>query len=170
MNKQQKIDYIREKVIIANNPECKTLEDALEKESLVSGCLVKHITSPLSPQDRKVATAIILWDDGVDSSENKRWFCFNDNITFTTIQKKDKILGLPLTLERVLVALNKKRIRGLCFADNEGIPHYVSDGTNIYLVDLSRNVKASLVCEVVPSKHLDQQSDETIDAIYDILK
>jgi hypothetical protein len=154
MNKEQMIEKIREVVVIANNPECKTYEEALQEESKIHGCLIAIITSPYSEQYRKIEMATILWDDGIDSSGNERYYCYRNNATFTTVKGKNKILGLPLTLERVMVALNEV---------DEGYAY-----SNEYIVyfdpgDKDHDFNFDVICE------WKLESEETIKAIYNIL-
>ena len=103
---------IWEKVIMNRHPQANNLDRALEMEAKHSGCYISVITSPHAPQYRKTEIATILWDDGIDSASNKRWYCFrNSNIdphTFTTVQKQDTVLGRLITLEDILILFTKR--------------------------------------------------------------
>jgi hypothetical protein len=132
MNTQQKIEKIREIVIMKNNPECKSYEEALQKEYGSNDCLLGKYESDVI-LSKSVFLALKCYKD--------------DNIKF------DVILGLPITLERLLIALN-----------NIDDHSYYSFGTgDIYCSEEDWS------CVWQPNKLLEEQSEETIDAIYNIL-
>lgn len=140
MNTEQKTEFIREKVIMANNPECKTYEEALEKEEEHNSCQYKIIRG-----NGEIETGCGYWYHGYSS-----W----DDVD-------REILGLPINLERLLVALNQ----GIEEKD-EGL--FFSTGFEIrkILVDEGYNGK---ICKWQPNKALEEQSEETIEKIYNIL-
>jgi len=91
----------REFIIMANNPTAKSYEEALEMEIVMGkGCQVLVWESPFSPKHKKLVTATILWDTGDD-----RFYCYKEAATFTIIKQDCIIIGKPLTLSRVLIAL-----------------------------------------------------------------
>ena len=139
MTKEKMLEKIREKVILANNPECKTLEDALREE-------VKNSSTSVQCQ-------FVLTDNDnciVNGDYVAKYYHHNNNY---------KILGLPLTLERVWVAL--KQYNNYCYGHNHIIflPQQIEEYSYIF-VD---------ICTWQPNQTLDNQSDETIEAVYNIL-
>lgn len=135
------IEFCREKIIMTNNPECKTYEEALEKEYQSGDCYVgKNNLDVVLSKD--VFLAIKAYKDGT--------------ITY------DYILGLPLTLERVLVALNS----------NGNNTKFISNGLQVNRVDwYSTGVSiGSNLLNWKSNITLECQSDKTIEAIYEIFK
>jgi hypothetical protein len=133
MNTQQKIEKIREIVIMKNNPECETYEEALENEE---------------KQDARELPCLYILTDNDNCVVNRdyiaKYYHHNNNY---------KILGLPLNLERLLIALN-----------NIDDHSYYSFGTgNIYCSEEDWS------CTWQPNKLLEEQSDGTIEKIYNIL-
>ena len=139
------IEEIREKVIIANNPKCKTYEEALEGE-VSNGCQFMQCQFILTDQDNHV----------VNSDYIAKYYHHNYNY---------KILGLPLTLERVMIALN--------FYTSNRDTVYTSDGRVIYECILLR--QPFTVFEIVreidwqPNNPPENKSEKTIKEIYGIL-
>lgn len=146
MNKEQIIEIIREKVIMANNPGCKIYEEALEKESKDVSCLYE-----------------IIRDDGRKEIGCGYWY---SDYSFTT-DKSKRVLGLPLTLERVLVCINNKVLKfdnGVEYKEHEDVMY--KTGT-IVCYD-GRDICE--LCEWRPNKTLDEQPNETIKTICSILE
>lgn len=164
---QKQIEFIREKVVMANNPECKTLEEALEKEVKLLGCLVdcdmqergyimpKRKILTVSAYNKYNERFVIepvyiktfrVWGKREENGSYK-------NGTFYT----DKILGLPLTLERVLVALHSESIY-------ESYNSYSHGVWRIWFYS-----KTKKYTEWQPNKTLEQQSEETIKVIAEVL-
>jgi len=100
----------RKLIILANNSEAKDYDEALEMESRQVGCQVKTTQSPFSPKHKKTVISNILWDDGIDEAVNERFYCHRDDHTFTVIKQDCKIIGKPLTLDRILIALQSQEI------------------------------------------------------------
>lgn len=100
---------IWERVMMNRHPEAKSLEESLTLESRQYGCMITMITSPLSDTHRKTEVAYILYDDGVDSVNNERWYCFKkDTIephTFTIVKSQAQIIGRPITFEDMFILL-----------------------------------------------------------------
>jgi len=131
MNKQQKIEKIREIVIMKNNPECKSYEEALENEQKNNYCLIKFNNGFIT--------------DCVNRSKNIKL-------------SQHTILGLPLTLERLLICLGN----GFeCIVLKSSEP----DNNEIYFGVC--NDKHRFFWQ--PNKLLEEQSEETIEKIYNIL-
>jgi hypothetical protein len=189
MTKEQMIEEIREKVIMANNPECKTYEEALEEEGLNGDCYceisdgklafaTKHqllaqkyglngafgtmirqleYSDEESEDDEDEQTGIYCrsMTDGIDTHEVLKYINrVKDYIISDERGKISRVIGLPITLERVLVCLNKR---------------YFSDGTRIFRFNPIGEPEDWSMVSWQPNKTLDQQSEETIKAIYDIL-
>lgn len=135
MNTQQKIEKIREIVIMKNNPECRSYEEALEKEYGSNDCLLGKYESDVI-LSKSVFLALKCYKD--------------DNINF------DVILGLPITLERLFIALQVtlKQQFAIC-------------GDFKCRVFWKNNVEEIFSWQ--PNKLLEEQSEETIGKIYNIL-
>jgi hypothetical protein len=201
MNKEQMIEKIREVVVIANNPKCKTYEEALkmeketERQSL-SNCMMEYNHGYISQCSISQYYSAILgfhWaketiigelkqrcfefdDDGLlydeDNNPIEKMICnveirnalddieeVIENINIRArLGRESKILGLPLTLERVMVALTKKI--DCCYRDGNICELFNNFNSSFDLVS---------ICKWQPNKTLDDQSQETIKAIYEIL-
>lgn len=138
--KEEMIADIRRVVIMANNPECKTYEEALAKEIKDDNHYLNDCKVIMLNGDIKIIPYYLLLKN-----------------THLIQYGKYEFLGLPLTLERVLLTVN--HFRG-------GYDH-VYDGSWICTV-MSSNGMAELekVCDWIPNKTLDNQSDQTIETIY----
>lgn len=89
MTKEEMIQEIRKVVIMANNPKCKTYDEALAEEIKDDNHYLNDCKVVMQNGDIKIIPYYLLLK--------------NTNL----IQYgKYEFLGLPLTLERVLVALN----------------------------------------------------------------
>jgi hypothetical protein len=113
---QEKIEAIRKQVIMACNPECKTYEEALECESKKDYCLFKHKTEDLYGL-MKPANTLTRCELDPDTY-NGKWFLCEEEVDFIDeeddedVERKQSaenytILGLPLTLDRILMAISK---------------------------------------------------------------
>ena len=134
MTKEQMIEKIRKIVIVANNPECKSYDEALMHDIRFN----KQECEVLL----KETNQIIKWYD-----------------IFKTTIFDYELIGQPLTLERVWVAL--KQYNNYCYGHNHIIflPQQIEEYSYIF-VD---------ICTWQPNQTLDNQSDETIEAVYNIL-
>jgi hypothetical protein len=136
--KEKMIADIRRVVIMANNPKCKTYDEVLAKEikdnNYVNDCKVIMLNG-----DIKIMPYYLLLK--------------NTNL----IQYgKYEFLGLPLTLERVLVALNSNQSY-----------IFISDGYAIFrVIPPAYELDLCKICDWAPNKTLDNQSQETIETIY----
>ena len=112
------LDFIREKVIMANNPECKTYEEALEKEVKQLGSLVD---CDMIARDYIIPERAILTVSASNKYRERfviepvymKTFCVYGKRKEGDIYKNgtyytDRILGLPITLERLLVTLQNQ--------------------------------------------------------------
>ena len=111
---QDKIEAIRKKVIMACNPECKTYEEALECEGRKDYCLFKHKTENLYGLNKPV-NALTRCDLDPEAY-NGEWFLFEEEVDFVDEEDDEDVgkkqsaknyitLGLPLTLDRILMAI-----------------------------------------------------------------
>ena len=166
--KEEIIEAIREKVVIANNPECKTYEVAKKEELKKEGCQVLWI----SGKDKQIYTRLsnkktmcsdlsqyLIKDEmGIRLMQfNSQYFFENIQLNITDLEKTI-FLGLPLTLDRVLTTLDK---------------------TINSVIDLSIAVDGKFFITFVnpveepfywqPNKTLENQSENTIEQIYQIL-
>lgn len=143
------IEDIREKVVLANNPECKTYEEALENEKkneIHCEVLFEYEGNPEIMSYSK-AKDLMKKNDFMAKGQA------NGSIKFT-------VLGLPLTLERVLVTLNKNPKNDVrYFSCSKAINFRTS-----YVFDM-----IDFLSEWQPNQTLENQSEETIKAIYNIL-
>ena len=127
------IEKIREKVIIANNLDCKTYEEALEKECKFKNCLLLYKN---------------FFFDEDDFLYKNDWY-FSKRITVGELEATDygieffkkrepsmslsqyKILGLPITLERILHTLNfyykKEKYDGIIYHHNALFSYVAKD-------------------------------------------
>lgn len=139
---QQKLEKIREKVILANNPECKTYEEALHKELKdEDNCLILSFNHTNLDGSQP---CILRYSDYEYKYDDKDGSC--------------KILGLPLTLERVLVALNK-------FNQKNGF--YITCAKAIHFVHGDNYSYIKGICEWQANQTLDNQ-DKAIDELYNV--
>lgn len=158
------IEIIREKVIMANNPECTDLIHALELEFKYKDCLVevvKHFDlddeNVMNDYESITICTKELWQERYDCSleQYQQRECGGD--PFCSIKR---IIGRCLSLERILVALNKQ---------NED---YAYSNGKIMLLDVrddENDYHNEIICEWQPSNTIENQSNETIKTIYDIL-
>ena len=150
MTKEKMLEKIREKVILANNPECKTLEDALREE-------VKNSSTSVQCQ-------FVLTDNDnciVNGDYVAKYYHHNNNY---------KILGLPLTFERILVALKMyKNIQPLISYDKNNLMSI----SIIKEQTISEIIRIGIISNHLfswqPNQTLDNQSKEIIRADYNIL-
>lgn len=153
----QAIEYIREKVILAAHPECKTYDEALEKE-LGFGCEVE------------IGTKKYIY---IKLCHDSHFLVFGDNkrqIYIDRFHDKFKIIGQPLTLARVLNAFKEDQqaidSKGYIYdvlASGDG--DYIDcENVNIGLKSIKKG-KWRFLNKDGSSALLDQQSPETILAI-----
>jgi hypothetical protein len=125
MSKEKMLEFVRNAIIMANNPGCETLEDALEKEYRLEGCLLEVdniinddilIIKLYTPEVKYLVRGAVVISqldkdkNIVDSSKYRKGYhqelykkVSYDDISLTKYIRK--ILGLPITLERLLIAL-----------------------------------------------------------------
>ena len=143
------IEFIREKVIMANNPECKTYEEALEEE--------------LKNSSKENPCLFVLTDNDnciVDSDYIARYYHHNNNY---------KIIGLSINLERVFIALNNN-ITKYIYNGNAIISLHNSSLHNPLTGEISFNeFLDDKICNWQPNKTLENQSEKTINKIAEIL-
>jgi len=157
---EQKIEFIREKVVMANNLKYKTYKKALENEIQLEGCIVKFkskdnatllgaVKKARYTQKAKERTSIVSMCDNE---------LFKIDLSYSTknIISDYTILGLPLTLERVLIALYRYNI------------YKTHIKKNTFSLEIILNKKIFLLCFQL-SKTLENQSQETIEKIYELL-
>jgi hypothetical protein len=171
--KEKMIADIRRVVIMANNPKCKTYEEALLEEVCNIGCQIIISKSRIGyNRDYKTIIHNVIHTEYYDKhnifhKHKKPLYSLRcddeQNMNFfrnpgkkELFCKDDIILGLPLTLERVLVAINHLYDYNLLY-----------DGSGIWSL-MSSNGMAELgkVCDWIPHKALDNQSQETIETMY----
>jgi len=151
MTEKQKIEFIREKVIMACHPECKSYEEALTKE-LIFGCKVSNedgefiifknaeIDYVYKDTKNEVKYLEYLFNGGQERKECSKKYDF-------------EIIGLPITIGRLIKAMpevvvdyNKvERINDVLFND--------------FLIIKSTGEEATI----------EDQTEETIDLIYNLL-
>jgi hypothetical protein len=160
MNTQEKIEKIREKVILANNPNAVDLSHALDLEFCHNNCSIE------------VVRHFDLDEDNVINDEQHEAFCTKElwrnhyDCSIEQYQQKEycgepfysvkKIIGKPLTLERVLVSIEYKHDRIWSFQYQANIGFYINSFS-----------QGKIIWQ--PNKTLENQSEQTIDAIYKIL-
>lgn len=141
------IEFVREKVIMANNKECKTLEEALKKESLDVNCLfydsIESIVEECIEETLK------------NREPEPGWYL--DEFSGGSDASGVIILGLPLNFERVLVALNFWNVEVQIESEAGFIQFFI--GT----FGISDTFRWK------PNKPLEEQSEETIATIAKIL-
>ena len=101
MNEQQIRDEFRKLVIMGNHPECETYEEALDDE-VGFGCRVKipcwyDRSATIASSSVSAYGCIALNLDGKSTQPNNSW-----------VLERLTVLGLPITLGRVLQALKDK--------------------------------------------------------------
>lgn len=143
---EKKIEFVRNAVIMANNSDCKTLEEALEKELKNPNCLF------LDLEDDKISSVEIFnlklkiaENFAKDMSQDIKDLMFNDKILNIKFHEAEvEALGLPITLERLLIALNTINKEEM----------YISDGNDIMILcgDLKIICKYDLINEQTISK------------------
>lgn len=183
--KKEMIEKIREKVILANNLECKNYDEALEKEFLQEGCIIKSKDEYIIIPENKQGKYCIYSNNysyEEDPEELSYWIktlgcaCCSTTLYESNYWDLDnpyeiyKILGLPLTFERVLVALKiYKNIQPLISYDKN---NFMSISV-IKEQEISEIIKVGIISNHLfswqPNKTLENQSDETLQAIYHIL-
>lgn len=108
---QEMIDDIRKAVIMACHPECETYDDALEKE-LGFGCKVIYDIVRYEEHNLIYSATIIGKARPATRRQEIMFILLSDmNIKFEELFGKDEfeeIIGLPITLGRLMVALTKK--------------------------------------------------------------
>ena len=105
MNLNKIQDELREIIILSRNPECKDIEEALEKE-LGFGCVIQY------PENK--ATCTLGNTYGFDKvKDSVTYDVYGVVRTYDEILKEFKILGLPIRLNDVLRALGKDYACGL---------------------------------------------------------
>ena len=156
--KERMIEFVRERVVLANNKDCETPEEALNKELKNPQCLIKYKSSENNYDISSIGEFTInIMSISSDKDFQKQ---MNDNLELILNQKSNKgeliALGLPLNLERVLVALQKdfKQEFAIC-GDFKCRVWYYDNVEEIF--------------SWKPNKLLEGQSDETIEKIAKIL-
>ena len=145
MTKEQMIEKIRKIVIVANNPECKSYDEALMHDIRFN----KQECEVLL----KETNQIIKWYD-----------------IFKTTIFDYELIGQPLTLERILVALKMyKNIQPLISYDKNNL-------MSISIIKeqaISEIIRIGIISNHLfswqPNQTLDNQSKEIIEAVYNIL-
>lgn len=134
MTKEQMIEKIRKTVIVANNPRCKSYGEALMHDIRFN----------------KQECEVLL----KETNQIIKWYDISKTTTFDY-----ELMGQPLTLERVWVAL--KQYNNYCYGHNH----------IIFLIQQIEKYSYIFVdiCTWQPNQTLDNQSDETIRAVYNIL-
>lgn len=132
MTKEKMLEKIREKVILANNPRCKNYDEALMHDIRFN----------------KQECEVLL----KETNQIIKWYNISKTTTFDY-----ELMGQPLTLERVLVAINRHNT-SYCYTDNTII---LKQQINEYSYCFSGVWQ--------PKQTLDNQSAETIRAVYNIL-
>lgn len=174
MKKEEIIEIIREKVIMANNQNCIDLVHALEREFCHKDCLmevVKHFDlddeNVMNDCESLGICTKELWEENYSCSieQYQQEECGGD--PYYSIKK---IIGRRLTLERVLVALKThKDINPLISYDKN---HFMSISV-IKEQEISEIVTIGIMANHLflwqPNNTLENQSEKTIKAIYDIL-
>ena len=131
---------LREKIIMARHPECKTIDEALRKE-IDFGCIMENKIENniwFIPWDRKE----IIEDEELDN-----------------ILSRNKIIGLPIYLHDVLRGLEMKTNGELIYT-RQGI-------REIVYLDGSMDIIA--ICNWDLTKNLEEQAEETQRTINEIL-
>jgi hypothetical protein len=158
MSKEKMLEFIRNAIIIANNPECKTLEEALKKESANQNCMFAYNPcqivelSGASIVDAATGENKIYTEGNLDKIKS----LFYRSVKTDKLRQKSQIkiiknLGLPITLERLLICLN--RTQALC-------GQFYSDGIYIFQKDEDFEIEFKLIIE---------NDEETIQKIAEIL-
>lgn len=159
------IEFCREKIIMANNPECKTYEEALEKEakneiscqlSLKGGAVYTICTES---HRKSLRLGIMIGVNSCESCDCESCECGgfdNKPNPYDALGEIDTILGLPLTLERVLVSVSHLTCQ-----------LQILDAIYIKLNHIDYQKQANFSWQ--PNKTLEEQSDETIKSIAEIL-
>lgn len=168
MKKKEMIKKIREEVILANNPDCRSYEEALKKE-LKFGCEVycnktesnytiagqyglscvipDYLMQYMITSDTNFNNpSLIHFKDGEFAFK-----IYNDNTRYAVT-----IVGLPLTLERILVAIEYKHNKIWSFQYQTNIGFYINSFSQDKII-------------WQPNQTLESQSIETIEKIYNIL-
>lgn len=145
MTKKQMIEKIREKVILANNPRCKNYDEALMHDIRFN----------------KQECEVLL----KETNQIIKWYNISKTTTFDY-----ELMGQPLTLERVLIALkmykniqplisyDKNNLMSICVTKEQEISEIMRIGIIFYHLFSWQ-----------PNQTLDNQSEETIRAVYNIL-
>ncbi len=176
--KEKMIEFVREKIILANNQECKTFEEALNKELKNPQCLIKYKSSENNydiSSIKEFTTNMMFYNviqnEAIDRKNIMSIFSDKDlqkqihnqlQVILDLKLKNDDliILGLPLNLERILVCLN-------CNLIENGF--YMSCGAGIHFLPSSNYNLLFSSSPWQPNKPLEEQSDETIEKIAKIL-
>lgn len=159
MNKKEMLELCREKIIMANNPQCKTYEDALQEEKNLDGCIFYNEKHKMFGMNKPTNTLTRCEPDY--SGYNGEWFLFekcgtqDDDATLHSPEYY-KILGRPLTLEMILVALKNTEINKFAIS-------YKTNKICLYKSGLDKYFDWKL------NQTLDYQSDQTIESIYNLL-
>ena len=170
MSMKEMLDFINKIAVMANNPECKSYEEALENESNSYDCLFIDETGYIYNYGQKHFADLDCESSGL---------------------KVQTILGLPLTLERLLVALEHKIVRLneeealLFFRKNNGVRTVYKNKINYVLGGYSQSAIShpysvlrlvtikGITLQIIDiwqkNKTLQNQSEETIATIYNIL-
>ena len=162
--KKEMIEKIREKVILANNPECENYNEALMHDI----------------RSNKQECEVLL----AEANQIIKWYDISKTSTF-----KYELIGQSLTLERVLVALNyyseDSKINDLMTQDWGNMPgsafgviyRFGSEVFTIFwgrveiygFVEGNSEYNEEKTIDWQPNITLENQTDETIKAIYNIL-
>lgn len=152
-NIEKRTQFIEEKAIMAAHPECKTLEEAKQRD-LKTGCYILDSEN-------------IPWLIGLTAPGGQYWIMSEEKDDHAGVMRLDhrrtdfKILGLATTLDRVLNALQKID-SNYCFV-------------KMYITKLMEFDETNFICDWKllnkngTSATINDQSDDTIIAISELL-
>jgi hypothetical protein len=148
----EKIKKIREKVILANNPNCKNYDEALQQEVALN----KYLNDVEVEMNDSIVQIIPYY-----------LYLKNPN---AVKYGKYEFLGLPLTLERVLVACYHYNMIQPLISYTKNKTMSIGGMTAQTICDIAKNgIQVVALFDWEPNKTLDNQSTDTIESIYDML-
>lgn len=167
------LELIQKKVVMLNNKKCQTLNEALNKESGEHGCLISF------ESNNKYISYI-----GTVFSESHFNHCryvpvsgglnsfYKIELTHAKTHKikSQKILGLPITISRLLIALNstiKTENNNAYFIDNNIIGLRSRNKLKWFKKTHIYNIEK--ICDYAINKSFYDQNDKTIKTIYTLL-
>ena len=161
-------DENRKFIIMANNPTAKTYDEALKME-LGIGCIVFDLQDTINEQTECNYYKIICSsDDDVvfiltsldeDDSFNDLFTHYNPTLCSYNLLDKSvfKIIGKPLTLSRVLIALSED----FCF--------YKENKTNLSIAKINQDPDSQIKWDLT-KETLEDQSEETQRKFNELIK